>query len=128
MKLTGNNVEHIFKQCLLLESEKDDMDDALKIEGVVHTFGIHPRRVKEHEKEIIEMLSCLPDPFHEDKGGGWSFLNACNDNEDNQWTGLHLIMEELFVLGIAIGKVRCLMPKSMWEALPGGMPYYVVTK
>ena len=127
MKLTASNVEHILKQCLLLDSEKD-MDGALKIEGVLHTFGLHPRKIKEWEKDIIEMLNCLPDPFHEGKGGGWSFLNACEDNEGNQWTGLHLIMEELFVLGIAIGKVKSPLPKSMWDALPGGMPYYTVLK
>jgi hypothetical protein len=35
-------------------------------------------------------------------------------------------MEGLFCLGMAIGKVECLMPRKMWTILPGGMPYYLV--
>ena len=35
-------------------------------------------------------------------------------------------MEELFCLGIAIGRVECLIPREMWKILPGGVPYYVI--
>jgi len=35
-------------------------------------------------------------------------------------------MEKLFLLGLAIEKVKCLMPREVWPALPGGMPYYVI--
>jgi len=68
----------------------------------------------------------LPEQFKGSAGGGWSFLNACDDKHGNQWTDLHLRMEQLFQLGIGIGKVKCLMPRAMWSALPGGMPYYAV--
>jgi len=56
-----------------------------------------------------------------------SFLNACQDRNGNQWTDLHQRMEQLFVLGQAAGFVSCLLPRDMWAALPGGMPYYVVS-
>ena len=72
------------------------------------------------------MLENLPLDFQENSGGGMSFLKACDDQEGNQWTGLHRRMEELFVLGTGLGKVKCLMPRELWAALPGGMPYYVV--
>lgn len=126
MKLTSDNVEQVFTDCLFREDE--NTDSAIKVEGIMHPFGFHPARLMEHEKDIKEMLSFLPDQFHQDKGDGWSFLNACEDNEGNQWTGLHMVMEQLFVLGMAIGKVRCLLPRDMWNVLPGGMPYYVVMK
>lgn len=59
-------------------------------------------------------------------GGGWTFLNACHDRHGNLWTGFHRRMEELFMLGLAIGKVHCLFPRDLWDALPGGMPFYMV--
>ena len=58
-------------------------------------------------------------------GGGWSFLQACVDKNGNHW-GEHSNMEELFCLGIAIGKVESLLPRDMWKVLPGGVPYYVI--
>jgi hypothetical protein len=72
------------------------------------------------------MLAELPDMFKESGGGGWSFLNACDDRHGNQWTGLHQRMEQLFQLGIGIDKVECQLPREVWPALPGGMPYYIV--
>ena len=53
-------------------------------------------------------------------------MNACMDKSGRQWTGMHLTMEYLFLLGIAIGEVEYLLPREMWEAFPGGMPYLVV--
>ena len=72
------------------------------------------------------MLSQLSDHFMETKGGGWSFLNACNRGDGKQWADLHADMEALFVIGIAAGKVRWCLPREMWPSLYGGMPYVVV--
>lgn len=72
------------------------------------------------------MLDKLPEQFHEATGGGWSFLNACNDRHGNQWTGLHQRMEQLFQLGIALGRVSYCLPREFWSAMPGGVPYIVV--
>lgn len=55
-----------------------------------------------------------------------SFLNSCNTNEGKQWTGMHMKMEFLFALGVAIEKVKNLLPREMWPILPGGVPYFVV--
>lgn len=55
-----------------------------------------------------------------------SFLSACNDKHGKQWADLHLRMEQLFQLGLAIGKAECVFSRDMWEILPGGMPYYVI--
>jgi hypothetical protein len=124
MKLTALNVNTIFQSCLFKDGET--INDACVVEGVVSKVEFHPRRVNNHRVEIEALLLELPDAFRNSNGGGWSFLQACDDRHGNQWTGLHRDMEELFQLGMAIGKVKCLMSRPMWQALPGGMPYYVV--
>lgn len=83
-------------------------------------------RLEKNKGAIKSMLDELPDDFKESKGGGGSFLSACMDKDGEQWTGLQAIVEELFLLGIAIGAVRLVLPRKMWGMLPGGMPYYVI--
>uniref|UniRef100_A0A6M3LIC0 Uncharacterized protein n=1 Tax=viral metagenome TaxID=1070528 RepID=A0A6M3LIC0_9ZZZZ len=124
MKLTSKNVESIFMDCLFREGE--DTSDPAIAEGIISKFGFHKKRLELHKKDILIMLSQLPKEFQKDGGGGMSFLNACNNAKGEQWTGLHSIMEQLFSLGQACEKVKCLMPRDMWSVLPGGMPYYVV--
>ncbi len=121
MNLTAENVEKVFGECFS-ESE----DKAVKCEVVVHSFSFCKEKLQENKKNIVDMLSCLPKEFMQNAGGGYSFLAACNDKDGNQWTGLHLTMEKLFALGIGIEKVKCLLPREIWSALPGGMPYFVV--
>ncbi|MBA3733080.1 hypothetical protein H0W91_01755 [Patescibacteria group bacterium] len=123
-RLSTERVESIFMDCLFRKEE--DTTKHIKAEGITNTVGFHPGRLKKHQKEIIEMLSELSDDFKESSGGGMSFLNACNDKHGNQWTSFHRAMEQLFQLGIASGKAKLLMPRSMWKALPGGMPYYII--
>ncbi len=130
MKSTSENVENIFVTCLL---DKDDTinalenpNDAIKVEGIMSNVGFHPDRIKEHTDDIVSMLDDLPNEFMADGGGGWSFLNACNDKDGNQWTDLHMRMEQLFMLGMAAGKAKYTLPKEMWNVLPGGMPYVVI--
>ena len=122
--LTSEKVEQIFLDCLFREGE--DTSNHIAAEGIVSTVGFNPARLESHRAEIEALLDELPDEFKQSSGGGMSFLNACNDKHGDQWTGLHQRMEQLFQLGMAIKKVRSLMPRSMWSALPGGMPYYVI--
>ncbi|MDP2684482.1 MAG: hypothetical protein Q8P20_05505 [bacterium] len=123
-KLTAENVVRIFQDCLFLEGENTDKH--IKAEGITTTAGFNPDRLDKHKKEIEAMLNELPNEFQKSGGGGMSFLNACMDKYGNQWTGFHQTMEQLFQLGIAIGKVQCQLPRKMWTSLPGGMPYYIV--
>lgn len=115
-KLTAQNVEQLFAECTCPDGES--------VEGVVIRINL---KTSGREVEIGELLSQLPDEFHIDKGGGWSFLNACNDRDGEQWTGFHATMEKLLMLGIASGQARILLPREMWDVLPGGMPYFAVT-
>jgi hypothetical protein len=104
----------------------EPMDSALVVEGITRKFMFHPGRVAENREQIGALLAELPIEFQGRGGGGWSFLNACNDKDGIQWTDLHSDMEELFCLGIAADKARWMIPKKFWSTLPGGMPYVVV--
>jgi hypothetical protein len=126
--ISAEKIQEIFFKCLLTEEEIDKngkpLIEVIKVEGIINSFGFHPERVEEHKDEIISFLEELPDNFKSSKGGGWSFLNACMDKDGNQW-GEHQNMEQLFSLGIAIGKAKFLMPREMWSVMPGGVPYLV---
>jgi len=123
MKLTAENVNTVFRACLFEDGE--DTANAVKAEGIMSNFGFHPERLAKHKADIASMLAELPDEFRADKGGGWSFLNACMTRDGDQW-GEHVNMEQLVTLGIATGHAKMLLPRDMWEVLPGGMPYFAV--
>jgi hypothetical protein len=121
--LTADNVYTVFKKCLFKEGEPHT-DPAL-VAGIVNRFGFHKGRLESNRAEILELLLQLPEQFHVDKGGGWTFLNACVTQTGEQW-GEHINIEQLLALGIATNQARYLMPRDMWKVLPGGMPYFVV--
>ena len=123
-KLHPARVEEIFLDCLFRDGE--DTSTALMVEGIMSTFGFHPGRLESHKEDVRELLSQLPVEFFPETGGGMSFLNACNTRDGELWTGEHRIMEQLFVLGMALKLVVCLLPREVWPALPGEMPYYMV--
>ena len=125
--LDAQRVDEIFRDCLFQDGE--DTTGYVAAEVIVNTFGFHPERLQGHREEVAALLDELPDEFKSSErggGGGWSFLNACNDRHGNQWTGLHQNMEQLFVLGIALDLVDYVLPRMMWGALLGGMPYLVI--
>lgn len=127
MKLTAPKVMAILVDCLFNENENDKdkpPENAVIVKGLVRSFGFHPGRLESHRDEVKELLAELPDNFQEDKGGGWSFLNACMTKDGEQW-GEHIDMEALFCLGIGLGLAKWQM-LAMKEVMPGGMPYVVV--
>lgn len=115
MDLTAENVERLFVGCI---SPAGGMVDGVMCSARLDVFG--------HEADIESMLLSLPEEFQSDKGGGWSFLNGCMTKDGQQWTGLHAIVDRLFMLGMAAGKARYLLPRETWPNLPGGVPYIAV--
>jgi hypothetical protein len=128
--IDAGRIREILLDCLYRDDEiAADMeipDGAILVEGIIDRFGLHPDRLESHRDEVHTMLCNLPEQFQSDKGGGWSFLQACDDRNGVQWTGLHQTMGDLFVLGIGLGLAKYILPREMWPALPGGMPYLVV--
>lgn len=124
MNLTAENVHKTFLDCLFKDGEPTENHKVA--EGIMTKVGFHPERLEKSEAKITEMLSDLSNDFKKSGGGGMSFLNMCEDKEGNQWADLHKTMDELVMLGIATGRMSYLMPREMWTAFPGGMPYLVV--
>lgn len=126
--LSSKHVTHIFEESLAGETMIDnpENDKVIVVNGICNNFAFNKDKIEEYKHKIIDMLGELPENFFSDKGGGWSFLQACQTAFDEQWTGMHLVMEQLFCLGMAINVVKPLLPRPLWQALPGGMPYYVI--
>lgn len=124
--LTDERVEEVFKACLATDK---DSHTTVTVEGVVHNGQFDRVKLADHHTDIGDLLDELPTEFQpRSEGGqdGWSFLEACNDKDGRQWTGLHVTMEMLLLLGIATGQARFCLPKDIWPVLPGGVPYFVV--
>ena len=130
--INSMRVATILVDCLYTNDEIGDGQLPLtmvRAGGIINDYAFNPERLEKHRDEIAEMLQNLPLQFRPASvggGGGWSFLNACQDANDVQWTGSHRTMEHLFCLGIALDLVQWTMPKDVWPALPGGMPYVTV--
>ena len=122
-KLTASRVNEIMSRVLFKDDE--DMDEMVRVSGIMNDFGFHPQRLAEARGDIAEMLAELPDDFHASKGGGMSFLSACMDRHGHHWAE-HPTIDRLFCLGMGVGMAKYLMPREMWSAFPGGMPYAAV--
>jgi hypothetical protein len=136
--LTADLVEKVYAACLYSDEETAGWDGTAETlpegtiitDGILNQTGFHPGRIEENREVIWDMLAELPLNFRptiEGGGGGWSFLNACMREDGEQWTGLHQTQDRLFQLGMAIGAVKYALPRAMWAALPGGMPYLTVS-
>lgn len=129
--IDATRVHEILLDCLYRNEEIENglPFEAVKAEAIMRTFAFHPERLEEHRKEIISILTNLPPQFRREEGGGWSFLSWCfypgEHGELIQW-GEHPTGEELIALGAALGFVKYVLPREMWEVLPGGVPYLVL--
>lgn len=121
MKLSSENVERIFHECLA-----DNTTDLIPVEGIRMKPAFSIKKLAKHEREISEMLGQLPDKFHKGKGDGWTFLNMCMDKSGKQWTDFHTVCDMLVCLGLATGLLSFVLPRDLWNVFPGGMPYVAV--
>jgi hypothetical protein len=97
----------------------------IEVEGIITNVGLHPERVKKHEEEIISLLNELSEKFMKASGGGYTFLNMCEDKYGNQW-GEQMHAEALMMLGMAINKVSYSLSRDFWTILPGSVPYITI--
>jgi len=113
----SSRVDACLKACL-----NETADGALVVQGIVRTYGFSRVAIEAHRGEIAALLDEMPATFHRGHGDGWSFLNLCVDKRGEQW-GEHPAVEALCCLGIAAGMAKWLLPREVWAALPGGVPY-----
>lgn len=102
-----------------------DTTKVVIVEGITINAVFGVEKVKSHSDTIKALLGELPDPFFVGNGGGYSFMSMPMDKHGNQW-GEQINAQELMLLGIASGYMHYLLPKEVWFALPGGVPYIVV--
>lgn len=121
--LNAERVEQLFDLC---KSNGIQVTGGKVVEGIMRKVHFDTAKLAEHKKEIGDMLADLPEQFQEKGGGGWSFLNACQTKEGERWTGMHVTMDKLVMLGIATGQAKFLLDRDLWAAFPGGMPYFAV--
>ncbi len=126
--INAEEVGEIFNDCLYggEEPNYETSKDTIVVQGVVHKYVMDLSKLEKYTDRVVELLGNLPTNFHKSGGGGWSFLNMCDDRNGVQWTGFHVRMEQLLVLGIALEKAKIQLPRDMWKMFPGGMPYLVV--
>jgi hypothetical protein len=108
MENIAEKVNKIFMECLFMDEEIAQMrkeglaqpKDAVIVEGITQNFGLHPVRLEACRDLVKEIIEEMPTEFRKTKGGGWSFLNLCNDKNGVQWADLHRTMEQLVVLAV----------------------------
>ena len=125
MKLIADEVRSTFAACLADVAEGGSVK---VVEGIMNKVAFATDKLEQYRVLIDDMLDELPSEFHQDTGGGYTFLNACDDRHGRQWTGMHATMDQLFTLGIGIGRVNYLLPRPYWDSLPGGMPYLTIRR
>jgi len=121
-QLTADNVNEIF--CACLGATQDD--DRVMVKGLTLTAGFSKHALDRYTENIVAMLAELPAEFHEQSGGGMSFIYGTMNRDGRQWGEQHHV-EELIMLGIGINRVKFQFPRDLWPSLPGGLPYVVVT-
>lgn len=121
----ATRLDEILTDSLFTASELTDgspPSNAVLVEGIVSNFALHPERLESHRAEVLAICKeLLTDEFIVGKGGGWTFLNLCM-SRTGEMLG-HRTSEALYVLAAGLGFARSLMPREMWDALPGGVPY-----
>lgn len=122
MELTSKNVEDIIKDCL---AEDEENPNGIQIEGILHTYLLDTVKLEVHREDIRSMIEQLPKEFLKSGGGGWSFLNLCMRADGVQWTGLHWVQEQFFAIAAGLSMAKIQIPRNLWSAFPGGMPYIV---
>lgn len=129
LTLSHDNIEKIFADCFFKQEElpenptKDNMPEgAITVEGTRGTLVFHGERTESHREEVKELLSQLDDNFMKEKGGGWSFLQMPFNKNGEQY-GEQMTADMLYCVAAALGYAKFALPREMWLALPGSMPY-----
>lgn len=137
-RLDAARLTPLLKACLANEGDAgafkfagipEDRAAAARGENLpAYYYWLNQAEAEAHRDEIVAMLQELPEQFMDNGGGGWSFLNLCTDKNGRLWTGLQSNCEELIALAASLGLADWLMPREVWSAFPGAVPYVVVRR
>lgn len=123
--IQSTRVTEIFMDCLLKADEiSKDNKPIVKttvVEGINITVHLHKKRLESHKKEIESMIDNLSEVFYK----GYSFINMCLDKNEEEWTSIAKVQQELLLLALGIDKMRYCLPKEEWDVFPYGVPYVI---
>lgn len=125
--INGEEVNELFLGCLFTNEEiinETPIRKPIIAEGIMFTVGFDPDKIEKNKDKINKIIDSLPHIFRD----GMSFVNLGLDKEGNEWTSSHKTMEELLMLGLAIGKIEYTCSRDMWAFLPYGVPYLIIKK
>lgn len=120
-QLTAGRVQEVFRDCEYDSSR--DTSEPIRVRGVwgdAFNAEFDLDRVQRHRSDICAMLAELPDSFRATRGDGDTFRNAHIDRHGDMWSGLRVFLEELLMLGTALGVVEFKEPREEWLNLPDG--------
>lgn len=124
MELTAKAVNDVFADCVF-KTRPEPGTKYIPVKGIVSNVAFDPKKIEQYSLTIKMMLNELDDTFKEDMGGGWSFLQMAGTKSGELWAD-HRTMEQLMLLGIAAGWLKYLLPREMWPAFSGGVPYVTI--
>lgn len=128
-KSPAQTVHDAFISCLFNDDEVPADGSLPEAAVVVETFrgkvGLHRDRLASKREEIAAIVRRLEPSFRrvgEGAGHGMSFMRLPFFADGEHWAE-HPTCDELLGLAFGLGMGGFLMPRKMWGALPGGMPY-----
>ena len=101
----AERVESIYLDCLYSFSDEERLYWTV-INPDSARIALHPARVGSHLGEIEAILEMFPVKFYAVNGPGAPISDACYDRSGNIWTSDISYVNKIFVLGVAIGRVR----------------------
>lgn len=130
--INPEEVNQSFRKCLYTPEEVEGLKEgeipkgAILVKGVRCKYAFHPQRLEEQRPKVVKWLQALPHTFRKNKGEGWSFLNACLQENGVRWTGFQERVDQLFCMALGLKLAEYTLPEETWQALPGGVPYYTI--
>jgi hypothetical protein len=93
-------------------SESEDTSNAVRVPGISgeHSFGLNPIRLSEAKPEIEKALDSLDPRFFSEDGLPYPLGSLQADG--TAWTRNYRLVELLFVVGQAVGKVKRIPPQA----------------
>lgn len=124
-KLNEKIIRNILKDCIFKTDEIENgapTKEFTYVDGVVNKFAFNTERLNKNKEKIAELIDLLPLSAIPE-----TFLALCYDKSNRLWTGDHVNVEMIMVLGIACGLIEYAYPREQWGNLPGGVPVLIKT-
>lgn len=98
----------------------------LTVESGGEPIPLDKAKLESHQTEIARiLLEQDPKFFKHSEAGGYTFLQLPFDGKGNHWCEQPTALK-LCILGLGLGLVEYLLPREVWSALPGGVPYLAI--